>query len=70
MQKRKICEAIHIKIKGSKLNRNDGHDLPDIYLPLLREEEEGVRPTFASHRWYELASLPEEDVQIDIEILE
>jgi len=47
---RKICEAIHIKIKGPKLNRNDGHDLPDIYLPLLREEEEGGRPTFASHR--------------------
>ena len=66
---RKICEAIHIKTKGPKLNRNDGHDLPDIYLPLLREEE-GGRPTFASHRWNELALLPEEDVQIDIEILE
>ena len=36
---RKVKEAIHIKLKGAKLNRNDGHHLPDLYLPLLRQEE-------------------------------
>mgnify|MGYP001824971233 CR=1 FL=1 len=38
---RKVCEAIHIKTSGATLNRNDGLDLPDLYLPLLREEVEG-----------------------------
>ena len=40
-QHRKICEAIHIRMKGPKMNRNDGADLPDIYLPLLRGEDGG-----------------------------
>jgi len=40
-QHRKVCEAIHIRLKGPKMNRNDGADLPDIYLPLLREEDGG-----------------------------
>ena len=36
---RKVKEAIHIKLRGSTLNRMGGYDLPDLYLPLLREEE-------------------------------
>ena len=35
---RKICEAIHINTSGATLNRNDGYELPALYLPLLREE--------------------------------
>ena len=40
---RKILEAIHITTSGATLKRNDGAELPDLYLPLLREEGEGVR---------------------------
>ena len=42
---RKILEAINISTSGATLNRNDGADLPDLYLPLLREEgaEGGAR---------------------------
>ena len=36
---RKVKESIHIKLRGASLNRNDGHHLPDLYLPLLRQEE-------------------------------
>ena len=36
---RKITEAIMIHTKKATLNRNDGTELPDIYLPILREEE-------------------------------
>ena len=32
---RKVCEAIHIKTSGARLNRNDGYDLPDLYMPLF-----------------------------------
>ena len=35
---RKILEAINIKLKGATLNCNEGTELPDVYLPLLREE--------------------------------
>ena len=35
---RKVKEAIHIKLQGATLNRTGGYDLPDLYLPLLREE--------------------------------
>ena len=35
---RKVLEAINIKLKGAGLNRNDGIELPDVYLPLLKEE--------------------------------
>ena len=35
---RKVLEAINIKVKGASLNRNEGVDLPDAYLPLLKEE--------------------------------
>ena len=35
---RKVLEAINIRLRGALLNRNDGADLPDLYLPLLREE--------------------------------
>ena len=38
-QHRKITEAILIHTKKATLNRNDGTELPDIYLPILREEE-------------------------------
>ena len=40
---RKIKEAIHIKLLGATLNRNDGAELPGVYLPLLREEAGGLR---------------------------
>ena len=35
---RKVLEAINIKLKGARLNRTDGVELPDVYLPLLKEE--------------------------------
>ena len=38
---RKVEEAIQIHLKEASLNRNDGHNLPDIYLPILREAEAG-----------------------------
>ena len=40
---RKIKKAIHIRLNNAQLNRNEGHDLPNIYLPLLREEAGGTR---------------------------
>ena len=36
---RRVLEAINIKVKGASLNRNDGLELPDAYLPLLKREE-------------------------------
>ena len=33
----RIKEAIHIKLNGS-LNRHEGYSLPDLYMPLLRDE--------------------------------
>ena len=36
---RRVKEAIHIKRIGATLNRMGGYDVPDLYLPLLREEE-------------------------------
>ena len=39
---RKVCEAIHIKTSGASLNRNEVYDLPDLYLPMLLEEEKGA----------------------------
>ena len=39
---RKVKEAIHIKLRGATLNRTGGYDLPDLYLPLLREETMGA----------------------------
>ena len=38
---RKITEAIHINLRQASMNRTDGYDMPDIYLPLLREAEAG-----------------------------
>ena len=35
---RKIKEAINIMVRKPSLNRNDGTDLPELYLPLLKEE--------------------------------
>ena len=35
---RKVLEGINIRLKGASLNRNMGVDLPDAYLPLLKEE--------------------------------
>ena len=37
-KQRKISEAIEIYLQKATLNRNNGHYLPDIYHPLLREE--------------------------------
>ena len=34
---RKVLEVIIIRLKGAELNRNDGTELPNLYLPLLRE---------------------------------
>ena len=39
---RKIKEAIHIRLLGVMLNRNDGAYLPYVYLPLLWEEVWGA----------------------------
>ena len=36
---RKVKEAIRIKLRGATLNRTGGYDLPNLYLPLLKEEE-------------------------------
>ena len=35
---RSVKAAIHLKLRGTTLNRTGGYDLPDLYLPLLREE--------------------------------
>ena len=35
---RKVLEAMNIRLRGAELNRNTGADLPELYLPLLREE--------------------------------
>ena len=35
---RKVLEAMNIRVQGAKLNRTDGYDIPDAYLPLIREE--------------------------------
>ena len=42
---RKVLKAIHVYIKicGATLNCNDGYQLPDLYMLLLREEA-GRRP--------------------------
>ena len=45
---RKIKEAIHIRLNESKLNRNEGYDLPDIFLPRLREEAGGGQQSSVS----------------------
>ena len=42
---RNIKEAIHIKLGGGTLNRTGGYNLPDLYLPLLRERLIGHAPT-------------------------
>ena len=31
-------EAVHIKFNQAGLSRNEGWDIPDVYLPLLRRE--------------------------------
>ena len=36
---RKVTKAIHIKLRGATRNRTGVHDLLDLYLPLLKEEE-------------------------------
>ena len=36
---RKILESMYINLSGASLNRNNGHNLPDLYLPILREAE-------------------------------
>ena len=38
---RKIKEAIHIKLNQAGLNRNEGWDISNVYLPLLRREVGG-----------------------------
>ena len=40
---RKIEEAIHIHLRKASLNRTDGHELREVYFPILRAEEEGRR---------------------------
>ena len=42
---RKALESIHIKLRGATLNHNDGYQLPDVYMPLLREEARGLAAT-------------------------
>ncbi len=41
LKHRRVLEAIHIRLGKATLNRNKGVELPDVYLPLLREEREG-----------------------------
>ncbi|KAI8496701.1 hypothetical protein Bbelb_253560 [Branchiostoma belcheri] len=47
---RKIKEAVHIQLEGAKLNRTEGCELPNTYLPLLRREAagDGTRQTDGS----------------------
>ena len=42
---RKVKESIHIQLRGASLNRTDGHDLPDLKMPLLRKEVRGSSMT-------------------------
>ena len=39
---KKVKDAIHFKLRGATLNRPVGYDLPDLYLPLLKEETRGA----------------------------
>ena len=39
-----MLKALHIKLIGATLNRNDGYQLPDLYTPLLHEEAMGENP--------------------------
>ena len=34
----KFLEVVYIKLRGATLNRKDGYDLLELYLPLLRED--------------------------------
>ena len=38
---KKVKESIQIKLRGTSLNRTDGHDLTVLYLPLLQKEAWG-----------------------------
>ena len=38
---RKVKKAIHIKLDETTLNSTGGYDLPELYLPLWREETMG-----------------------------
>ena len=39
---RKVKEAIHVKLQGATPNRTGEYDLPDLYLPIVREETRGA----------------------------
>ena len=43
--------AIHIRLRNADIKREQGYDLPPLYMPLLREEgrraEQAVRPVFS-----------------------
>lgn len=36
---REIVEAIHIRLRKATINRTEGYNLPDVYLPILKEAE-------------------------------
>ena len=46
---RTVEESIHIKLRGVILNRTDGHDLPDLYLPLLQKEAHAAQQDRPAH---------------------
>ena len=48
LDQRKIKEAIHIRLRRPQLNLIRGYQLPDIYVPLLREANEGGRTRSSS----------------------
>ena len=35
---RKVTEAIHIRLRNTDINREQGYDLPPIYMPLFRKK--------------------------------
>ena len=46
---RKVLEVISVNIQGTRLNRNDGQELPDVYLPFLNGRGHERGPKTSAH---------------------